>query len=70
MDDFFFLADFHPAAVLLRTRIDALLTCLGMLRNPKKGALTTTHVGDPLGLTVSLAKGEFRGPPDKLFTLA
>jgi hypothetical protein len=54
MDDFLFLADSYHDTVLLRQRVEALLTRLDLQRNPKKGVWTPTQVGDHLGLTVDL----------------
>jgi hypothetical protein len=70
MDDFLFLADSYNAALLLRQRIDASLTQLGLERNPKEGVWTLTQVGNHLGLTVDLNLGMFSAPPDKLRQLA
>jgi hypothetical protein len=70
MDDFLFLADSYDAALLLRQRIDDMLTQRGLQRNPKKGVRTPTQVGDHLGLTIYLNLGMFRAPPDKLHQLA
>jgi hypothetical protein len=70
MDIFLFLADSYSAALLLRQRVQAPLTLLGLQRNPKKGVLTPTQVGDHLGLTIDLNLGMFRAPPDKLRQLA
>jgi hypothetical protein len=70
MNDFLFLANSCEAALLLRARMDTLLLRLCLLRNAKKGILHSTHVGEHLGLTVNLQKGEFRVPPDKVHTLA
>jgi hypothetical protein len=62
MDDFLFLADSYDEALRLRQRVQALLDSLGLQRNPKKGVWTPTQVGDHLGLTVDLQRGEFRAP--------
>jgi hypothetical protein len=70
MDDFHFLADSNNDALLLRQRVEALLDRLGLQRNPKKGVLTRTQVGDHLGLTVDLHHIMFRTPPEKLRQLA
>jgi hypothetical protein len=70
MDDFLFLADSYNAALLLRQRVDALLEQLGLQRSPIKGVWTPNQVGDHLGLTVSLALGIFRAPPEKLRQVA
>jgi hypothetical protein len=70
MDDFLFLVDSYNAALLLRQRVEALLEQLGLQRNPRKGVWTPTQVGDHLGLTVDLARGMFRAPPDKVRHLA
>jgi hypothetical protein len=42
---------------------------LGMLRNPKKGVWTPTHIGNHLGLTIELDRGKFRAPTEKLHNL-
>jgi hypothetical protein len=70
MEDFLLLADSFPAAPNVRTRVDAILTRLGLLRNPTKSNWTLTHVGNHLGLTIDLQPYEFRAPSDKLHTLA
>jgi hypothetical protein len=70
IDDILFLADSYNAALLLRQRIDAMLAHLGLQRNPKKGVLTPTQVGNHLGLMVDLNLGMFRAPSDKLRQLA
>jgi hypothetical protein len=70
MDDFLFLADSYNAALLIRQRVESQLEQLGRQRNPKKGVETPTQVGDHLGLTVDLARGMFRAPPDKLYQMA
>jgi hypothetical protein len=64
------LADPYYSAFLLRQRVKALLTMLGLQRKPKKGIWTPTQVGDYLGVTVDLNLGMFRAPPDKLSQLA
>jgi hypothetical protein len=70
MDDFLFLADSYHDALLLRQRVEAMLNCLGLHRNPKKDVWTPTQVGDHLGLTVDLQLGMFRAPPVKRHQLA
>jgi hypothetical protein len=70
MDDFLFLADSYHDALLLRERVEALLSSLGLQRNPMKDAWTPTQVGDHLGLQVDLQLGMFRAPPAKLQQLA
>jgi hypothetical protein len=67
---FLFLADSYDAALLLRQRVEAMLTLLGLYRNPKKGIWTPTQVRDHLGLTADFNLGMFRAPPDKLRQLA
>jgi hypothetical protein len=57
-DDLLFLAGSYQAAVLLRTHVDALLTRLGLQRNPKKGIWTPTQIGDHLGLTVDFERAD------------
>jgi hypothetical protein len=69
MNDFLFLAYSCLATLMLRTRVDALLTRLCLLRNPRKNIWISIHVGDHLGLAVDETKGGLRAPPDKLLTL-
>jgi hypothetical protein len=52
MYDFISLANFYQAALVLRTRVDVLLTRLGTLRNPMKGVRSPTQVGGHLGLAL------------------
>jgi hypothetical protein len=63
-----FLADSYHDALLLRQRVEALLSTLGLQRNPKKGVWTPTQVGEHLGLTVDLQLGMLQ--PAKLQQLA
>jgi hypothetical protein len=70
MDDFMFMAHSREAALLLRDRVEALRHRLGLQRNPTKGLWEPTQVGDHLGLTINLLKGEFRAPVDKLHALS
>jgi hypothetical protein len=69
MDDFFFLANSYHATLLVRTRVYALFTRIGLLHNVKKGIWTPTQVGDHLGLTIDLHRGEFQVQHDKLYVL-
>jgi hypothetical protein len=68
MDDFMFMVHSREVTTLPR-RVEALLHRLGPQRNPKKVMLEPTQVGDPLGYTIDLQKGEFRDSCDKLMTV-
>jgi hypothetical protein len=70
MNKFLFLADSYKASLLLRARVNAMLTRLGLLLYPKKGVWTPTHVDDHLGPTIDLHKGEFQAPNAKVCALA
>ena len=70
MDDFLFIAHSLAAALLLRTRVEALLTALGMSRNPKKGQWEPTQDIIHLGMRVDLAAGKFFAPEEKLASIA
>jgi hypothetical protein len=59
MDDFMFMASSYEASLLLRDRVETLLHHLGLQRNPDKGLWEPTQVGNHLGLTIDLLKGEF-----------
>jgi hypothetical protein len=71
MDDFLFLAESYEAALLLRHRVDFLLTYLSLLGllnvyYPKKGIWAYIKIGDHLGLTIDFERGEFPDPQDKV----
>jgi hypothetical protein len=58
MNDFLVLTESYQVALLLRTRVDNLLTYIGLLRNLKKDVWNPTHVG----LTIDFRHGDFRAP--------
>jgi hypothetical protein len=62
MDDFMFLAEWYEATMFLRQSVDAPLTRMELLRDPKKGIWTPTQVGDHLGLTIDFDCGDIRAP--------
>jgi hypothetical protein len=65
-----FMVTSNEAALLLRDHVETLLHRFGLQRNPDKGIWEPTQVGNHLGLTVDLMKGEFRAPNDKLQAVA
>ena len=70
VDDFLFIAHSLAAALRLRTRVEALLSALGMSRNPKKGQWEPTQDIIHLGMRVDLAAGKFYAPEEKLASIA
>jgi hypothetical protein len=54
MDGCMFMAHSREASLLLRDHVEALLHRLILQRNPQKGMLVPTQVGDHLGLTIDL----------------
>ena len=70
VDDFLFIAHSLAAALRLRARVEALLTALGMSRNPDKGEWEPTQNLVHLGLRVDLQAGKFFAPEEKLASIA
>jgi hypothetical protein len=64
------MADSRAAVLLLRDRVETLLHRFRIQRNPKKVLCEPTQVGDHLGITTDVPKGEFRAPTDKLHALS
>ena len=70
VDDFLFLAHSLAAALLLRARVESLLTRLGLKRNPRKGEWEPTQALTHLGMIVDLKQGLFIAPSEKLQAVA
>jgi hypothetical protein len=70
VDDFLFLASSLAAALLLRARVESLLTSLGLQRNAKKGEWEPTQSLTHLGMRVDLKLGLFIAPAEKLLQIA
>ena len=70
VDDFLFLASSLAAALLLRARVESLLTSLCLQRNPKKGEWEPTQSLTHLGMRVDLKLGLFIAPVEKLLQIA
>ena len=65
VDDFACFKEFFQAAVTLRDHVFATLQRLGLAIHPTKGYHVPVQLGDHLGLTIDLQKGEFRAPAAK-----
>jgi hypothetical protein len=70
VNDFACFKESFQAAVTLRDHVFATLRRLGLAIHPTKGYHVPVQLGDHLGLTIDLQKGEFRAPAAKLNAIA
>ncbi len=70
VDDFAMFEDSYDKTLALATIVFALLASLGLKVHITKGHFLPILVGDPLGMTLDLEKGEFRAPMVKLKDIA
>ena len=66
LDDFAFFCSSHRQALRWRTRVEATLLLLGLLRHPSKGTWEPTQRLHHLGLEVDTVRGLFLVPPQKV----
>lgn len=70
VDDFAFFASSAEEATELRAYVVSTLMQLGLQLHPDKGYQEPVQIGDHLGLTIDLERGEFRAPVEKLQQLS